>query len=129
MDQSRSTSRRPGKFAPVSGAPSTLINVASFYFMLSAVLVALVTVLTPVFAPETRVGVGPVRFAISVALNLAWAGAYFWTGLLLGRASRRGGYLALAFILLGLLAAPSGITLAFTVLSFIVLASIWRDLK
>lgn len=120
---------KTNRFAPVSGAPSTLINVASGYFMLSGVLVALVAVLLPIFAPEGRAGYTTTQLAIAVALSAGWAAAMFWTGILIGRGSRRGGYLALGFTLVSLLSDQSGKTLAFIVLSLVVLASIWRDLK
>lgn len=117
------------RFAPVSGSPSTLIDLASGYFMLGAVLIALWTLLPPLLWPEATAGLSGTQVMLSMALSLGWAGAMFWTGSLLGRGSRQGGYLALAFTLLSLLSLPTGTSLVFTVLSLVVLASIWRYLK
>jgi hypothetical protein len=121
--------RRLNRFAPVSGAPSSLIDLASGYFMLSAALVALLTLLRPLLWPTALAGLSGTQVMLGMAVSLGWAAAMFWTGMLLGRGSRRGGYLAFAFTLLSLISLPTGTSLVFTALSLIVLGSIWKDLK
>lgn len=120
---------RLNRFAPVSGAPSWRIGVAAWYFMFGGVVIALLTLLPPLFNRDVLDAYTPTRLAINLVLSLAWAAAMFWTGVLLGRGLRRGAYFALGFTMLSLISAPSVTSLAIAVLSLIVLAPIWRDLK
>jgi len=78
-------------------------------------------------------GLHPAMLVAAVGRRLAAAGGLFWTGLLLKRGERRGGWLALAFTLLPVLplvlGAPADwVTILLTVVSLLVLASIWNDL-
>lgn len=70
---------------------------------------------------------------LAVGIWLASAAGMLWTGRAVGRGERRGGQLALVFILLPLIpacfGAPlSGMSLVLGVLGCIALASIWREL-
>ena len=120
---------RLNRFAPVSGAPSSLVGVAAMYFMFGGVLIALFTLLPPIIFPEVRAGHTPFEFATSILLSLAVAAGMFWTGTLLAAHSRRGAWYALGFILLSLITSFDTFSLTFGALSLIVLATIWRDLK
>lgn len=119
------------RFAPLSTAPSLLIVVAAWNFMLSGVANGLLAIMLIGGAKGTTLNLGVL--AAAVGLRLAAAGGLFWTGLLLKRGERRGGWLALAFTLLPvlplLLGAPADwVTILWTVVSLLVLASIWNDL-
>lgn len=120
--------RKPN-FSPISGAPSSLIWVASGYLTFSGILVAALTVISIFLFPQENRHVGMPLLVVGVALNLVAAGGMFWAGKMIGRQSRRGGYLALAFVLLSLLSPLTGVSIAFGILSLIVLATIWKDLR
>jgi len=119
------------RFAPVSGAPSLLILVAAWNFILNGAANAFLAIL--MLASARRMPVGPAVLATAVALRLAAAGGLFWTGRLLQRRERRGGWFALGFTLLPLLPALFGarmdwVTIVWTLVSLLVLASVWDDL-
>lgn len=121
--------RHTFRFAPVSGAASWRIGIAAWYFMAGGVVIALLTLLPPVFNPDVLDAYTPTQVAINLILSLAWAGTMFWTGVLIGRGLRLGAYFALGFTMLSLTSAPSVMSLAIAVLSLVVLAPIWKDLR
>jgi len=119
------------RFAPLSTAPSLLIVVAAWNFMLNGVANTVFAIL--LITAAGRAGLNPVVLMAAAGLRLAAAGGLFWTGLLLKRGERRGGWLALGFTLLPVLPILFGapvdwVTVLLTVVSLLVLASIWNDL-
>jgi hypothetical protein len=123
-------------FAPVSSAQSGLLRFASAWFVFNGVVYALLVVAAVVrlvlgnhvAAPLTLVVLGLLIQAIA-------AGGIVWTGLLLARGSRLGGYLAIGFVLLPIAFAAftreplDMFQIAFAVLGVIVLVVIWHELK
>ena len=123
-------------FAPVSGAQSTLLLAASGWFLFNGIVygflvaVGLVGILLDKerFAP-TILSVFSILVAVTAAVGLVW------TGVLLGRGSRRGGILAFGFVLLPLAFAAithqpmPAMDIVFGVLGAIVLSLIWRELR
>ena len=123
-------------FAPVSSAQSSLLRFASAYFLLNGIVYGLllaVLLLNYVIRREPFV---PTVLSVSGILIAAMTAAgLVWTGSLLGRGSRLGGFLALGFLLLPVAFAVlttqpiGGIESVVAVLGVIVLSIVWRDLK
>ena len=122
-------------FAPVSSARSGLLRFASAWFVFNGVVYALLLVaagLRFVFSHEPAEQT--IQVLVRLLIQAVAAGGLIWTGLLLARAKRVGGYMALGFVLLPLLFAaitrqPFEIfQVAFAVLAVIVLVAVWHEL-
>lgn len=122
-------------FAPVSSAQSGLLRFASAWLIFNGAvygLLVVAAVVQIVFSHQLPALTTPVVF--SVLINAMAAAGIVWSGLLLARGRRLGGYLALGFVLLpvvfaALSRAPLGILeIAFAALGVIVLALSWHEL-
>ncbi|HWO87974.1 MAG TPA: hypothetical protein VNL98_02370 [Gemmatimonadales bacterium] len=105
---------------------------AAWSFILDGVT-NLALALVPLFAAQPMPVSGPV-LAIALGVRLIAGGGLLWTGILLERGERRGGWLALGFTVLPVLQLLVGapldwITILWTVLALLVLASIWDYLS
>jgi hypothetical protein len=123
-------------FAPVSSAESSLLRFASGYFLLNGIVYGLlVAVLILGYLFRQEVFAPTVLNVLRVLIPATTAVGLVWTGSLLGRGTRLGGFLALGFVLLPIaFAAVSrqrmGVTnIVFAVLGVIVLAIIWGELR
>jgi ABC-type transport system involved in cytochrome c biogenesis permease subunit len=122
-------------FAPVSDRESTLLRFAAGYFVFNGVVNGLVlTWLLVSFPLGLRESAATLADILSVIVLATLTVGLVWTGLLLGRRSRRGGLLALCFTLIPIVFAPTRFrpgttTLVFSVLGVIVLSIIWRELR
>jgi hypothetical protein len=123
-------------FAPVSSAPSTLLRIASGWFLFNGVFYGLLVAVAILGSLLGKEGFSPtILFVLSILVGVTTAVGLVWTGSLLGRGSRLGGILALVFVLLpGVFAAiarqPIRVTdIVFGVLGVIVLALIWGELR
>jgi hypothetical protein len=123
-------------FAPVSSAQSSLLRLASGYFLLNGIVYGLlvaIVVLGHLFGQE--VFAPTILSVLGILVPATTAVGLVWTGSLLGRGSRLGGLLALGFVLLptafGIVSrTPIGVTdLVFGVLGVTVLSLIWRELR
>lgn len=124
------------RFAPVSGESSLPASLAGGYFVVSGAVTILVIAITLLGVRFGWRAFDDVPIApLSVTLGALVAAGWLWTGRLLLRRERRGGALALAFLLLPPaldlaqrrpVGAPS---LVFTVVGVAVIALAWRDLK
>ncbi len=127
--RARRRARALRAFAPVSGAESALLRFVSGYFLLNGALALGLTVLGLGMAVASRRVPDP----LGVGIGLVSAAGLLWTGRAIGRGERRGGQLALVFLLLPLLpacfGAPlPGLSLTVAVLGCAALAGIWREL-
>jgi len=122
-------------FAPVSNRESTLLRFAAGYFVLVGILNGFILAWLLVSFPlGLRESAATSADILGVIILGTLTVGLIWTGLLLGRRSRRGGVLALCFTLLPIVVAPtpfrpSTATLVFSVLGVIVLAIVWRELR
>jgi hypothetical protein len=123
-------------FAPVSSAQSSLLRFASGYFLLNGLLYGLLVAVAALRVVLGWYGFAPtVLNIVGLFIGVITAVGLVWTGGLLGRGSRLGGFLALGFLLLpiafGLLSPlPSTTTdIVFGVLGLLVVAIVWRELK
>src|SRR5512140_2380767 len=88
-------------FAPVSNAESSLLRFASGYFLLNGVAYGLFLALLLLGVAMGRVAFAPTTIGVlGVVVQAATAVGLVWTGSLLGRGTRLGGFLALGFVLL-----------------------------
>lgn len=122
------------RFAPVSSAPSNFVNVAAGYFVLSGVLNVILMLVAPFLLAKDSAPASVRLVAAILLLRGGFAAAYFWTAQLLSRRSRKARYVVLALVLMPVIGVLLGAaldpgTLIWTVLSFVVLAVIWRDLN
>lgn len=121
-------------FAPVSGAPSTLLRVAAGWFILNGATYGVFILLGigAILRGNIEFVNSPVAF-IRITVNALSAIGLVWTGILLGRGRRLGAYLASFFLLLPVLFAAwqpmSATEIFFLVLGLLVLAVVWRELK
>jgi hypothetical protein len=128
---------KPGfNFAPVSSAKSGLLRFASAWFLFNGVVYALGVVAEVVgLAFGHHIAAPPALVALGLLIEVIAAGGIIWTGLLLARGSRLGGFLAMGFVLLPIVFAAfsraplDGFHIAFAVLGVIILVAIWRELK
>jgi hypothetical protein len=123
-------------FAPVSSAPSSLLRIASGWFLLNGSFYGLL-----VAGAILGLLLGKEGFALtilsvfSILVGATTAVGLVWTGSLLGRGSRLGGILAFGFVLLpvafaALARQPMRATnIVFGVLGLIVLSLIWGELR
>jgi hypothetical protein len=123
-------------FAPVSNVPSSLLRFAAAYFVFSGVVYGLLVAAALVAGLLGKIPFTPtVSHVFGVVIALVSAVGLVWTGSLLGRGSRPGGYLALGFSLMPIVVAAlmrepqSTINVVVAVIGVIVLAVVWRDLK
>ena len=123
-------------FAPVSNAQSSLLRFASAYFLLNGIVYGvLLAVLLMDHLIRREPFVPTVLNVSGIVIGAMTAVGLVWTGSLLGRGIRLGGFLALGFLLLpiafGVLSPEpiGGIEIVAAVLGVIVLSIIWRDLK
>jgi hypothetical protein len=123
-------------FAPVSSAQSSLLRFASAYFLLNGIVYGvLLAVLLVDYVIRREPFVPTVLNVSGILIGAMTAVGLVWTGSLLGRGIRLGGFLALGFLLLpiafGVLSPEpiGGIEIVAAVLGVIVLSIIWRDLK
>jgi hypothetical protein len=123
-------------FAPVSSGQSSLLRIASGYFLLNGVVYGLLVaalILAYLFGQE--VFTPTILSILGILVSATTAVGLVWTGTLLGRGSRLGGFLALGFVLLPIAFAAvarqpmATIELVFGVLGVIVLSLIWRELR
>ena len=90
-------------FAPVSSAQSSLLRFASGYFILNGVVYGLLVAVGLVGYVLGRVVFAPTFLnLLAILVNVIAAVGLVWTGSLLGRGRRIGGFLALGFVLLPL---------------------------
>jgi len=123
-------------FAPVSGSQSSLLRFASAYFLLNGIVYGLLLAVLLLGYVLRREPFAPTILNVSgILIGAMTAVGLVWTGLLLGRGSRLGAFLALGFLLLPVAFAVlsiqpiGGIEIVAAVLGVIVLSIIWRDLK
>jgi hypothetical protein len=123
-------------FAPVSSAQSGLLRSASAWLVFNGAVYGLLVVVAVVRIVFSHQLPAPTILVVfSLLINAMAAVGIVWSGLLLARGSRLGGYLALGFTLLPIVFAaftrkPLGIfEIAFAVLGVIVLVVIWHELK
>ena len=122
------------RFAPISGAPSPLIAVASVYFVVTGVIGATLMLISLVAWPKEYAELAPLQVGVGYALGFGYAAAMIGIGSMIGRRSRRGGVLAVAFVLATILSSlvEPGFewrSVIVEVLSLAVIAIIWRDLR
>ena len=90
-------------FAPVSSAQSGLLRFASAWFVFNGAVYGLLVVAAGLRFVFSHEATGPtIQVLVSLLVQAIAAGGLIWTGLLLARAKRLGGYLALGFVLLPL---------------------------
>ena len=123
-------------FAPVSNSQSSLLRFASAYFLLNGIVYGLLLAVLLLDYLIRRAPFVPTVLTVSGILIAAMtAVGLVWTGSLLGRGNRLGGFLALGFLLLPVAFAVlttqpiGGIESVVAVLGVIVLSIVWRDLK
>ena len=123
-------------FAPVSSAQSGLLRFASAWLVFNGVVYGLLVVAAVVrFVFSHQLPAPTILVVFSLLIQAMAAGGIVWSGSLLARGSRLGGYLALGFVLLPIVFAalsrePLDIfEIAFAVLGVLVLAVIWHELK
>jgi uncharacterized membrane protein len=123
-------------FAPVSSAESDLLRFASGYFLLNGLVYGLLAaVLLVGYILGQDVSAPPILVFFGVLIQAITAVGLVWTGSLLGRRARLGGFLALGFLLLpiaftAMSREPMDVTeIVFGVLGVIVLLIIWHELK
>ena len=123
-------------FAPVSSSQSSLLRFASAYFLLNGIVYGVLLAVLLLDYAIRREPVVPSGVSVSgILIGAMTAVGLVWTGSLLGRGIRLGGFLALGFLLLpiafgALSTQPIGrIEIAAAVLGVIVLSIVWRDLK
>ena len=126
-------------FAPVSGANSTRLRIASGWFIVSGILMLVLVgvaivglIVQPAAADEFRSHPWalPIGLSIQIVSGLAW----LWTGILLNRRSRRGGILALVFLVLPLIAAAFSpridvLSLVISAIGLLIIATVWNELS
>jgi hypothetical protein len=121
-------------FAPVSSAQSGLLRFASAYFVLNGILYAVLigVVLLGIWGPAP---IAPtVTNALSIGVGAVTATGLIWTGALLNRGRRIGGFMALGFVILPVAFAAAtsqrvdGIDIVSAVLGVIVSTLIWNEL-
>jgi len=123
-------------FAPVSSAPSALLRFASAYLILNGILNGLSVAVAVVALLLGHKPPAPTMLVVlGIFLWTATAVGLVWTGLLVGRGTRLGGFLALGFVLISFVfAALRGEAMDFAVIIFsalglLVLLIIWHELK
>jgi hypothetical protein len=123
-------------FAPVSSAQSGLLRFASAWLIFNGAVYGLLVVAAVVRIVFSHQLPAPtILVFFSLLINAMAAGGIVWSGLLLARGRRLGGYLALGFVLLPVVFAALSrepldvFEITFAVLGVIVLALSWHELK
>jgi hypothetical protein len=123
-------------FAPVSSAQSGLLRFASAWLVFNGVVYALLVVAAVVRLIFSHQLPAPTILVVFPLLTNAIAAAgIVWSGLLLARGRRLGGYVALGFVLLPVVFAALTrealdiFQIAFAVLGVLVLALCWQELN
>jgi hypothetical protein len=123
-------------FAPVSSAQSGLLRFASAWLVFNGIVYGLLVVAAVVRFVFSHQLPAPTSLVVfSLLVNALAAAGIVWSGLLLARGRRLGGYLALGFVLLPIVFAAFSRTpldifeVAFAVLGVLVLALCWQELK
>ena len=123
-------------FAPVSSAQSGPLRFASGWLVFNGVVYGLLVVAAVVRFVFGHQPPAPTFLVVfSLLINAMPAAGIVWSGLLLARGRRLGGYLALGFVLLPIVFAALSRTpldlfeVAFAVLGVLVLALCWQELK
>src|SRR6266576_7015738 len=121
-------------FSPVSSAESGTLRLASGWFIINGVVYGLLVGAAVVAVIFGKISVPTNWVFVSVLVKALAAAGLVWTGILLGRRARLGGFLALGFILLPIVIGvigrqPIDVTeIVFGVLGVIVLMLIWHEL-
>lgn len=120
------------RLAPISSAPPILLMVAAWNFMLNGAANIVLAILT--LAGARRLPLSAGLIALVVGLGFVSGAGLFWTGRLLQRGVRLGGWIALGFTLLPVVPWLFGVTLDWvtvfwTVLTLLVLVSFWDHLS
>jgi len=123
-------------FAPVSSAQSGLLRFASAYLILNGVVYGLLVAVAFVgFLLGHKPPAPTMLVALGIVIQATTAVGLVWTGSLLGRGTRFGGFLALGFVLIPFAFAAlrreamDGTVFVFSVLGLLVLLIIWHELK
>jgi hypothetical protein len=123
-------------FAPVSSAQSGLLRFASGWLVFNGVVYGLLVVAAVArFVFSHQLPAPTILVVFSLLINAMAAAGIVWSGLLLARGRRLGGYVALGFVLLPVVFAalarePLDIfEIVFAVLGVLVLALCWQELK
>jgi hypothetical protein len=123
-------------FAPVSSAPSTLLRIASGWFLFNGTIYGLLVAGAILGFLLGKEGFSPTILSVlAILVGVTTAVGLVWTGSLLGRGSRLGGILAFGFVLLPVAFAaiarqPMRATdIVFGVIGVIVLSLIWSELQ
>lgn len=123
-------------FAPVSGAQSGLLRFASAWLVFNGVVYGLLVVaFVARFVFSHQLPAPTILVVVSILIQAMAAGGIVWSGSLLARGRRLGGYVALGFVVLPIVFAALSrepldmFEIAFAVLGVIVLVVIWHELK
>ena len=128
------------KSVPPSGTNSIRLRLASIYFVVTGVWTILVICWALVARASVKPGLmaawkeDPLGYFLGPGLRILFAVVSIWTGSLLDRRSRRGGVLAVVFVVLPLVAVAASVRPASTlffvlsVLELLVVASVWKEL-
>jgi hypothetical protein len=123
-------------FAPFSSGQSGLLQGASGYFILNGVVYGVLVAARLIGYVLGREQFAPAILSVlGILIGVIAAVGLVWTGLLLGRGTRRGGLLALGFVLLPMvfgalsLQPIEAFDIVFAILGVIVLSAIWRELN
>src|SRR5678816_1998376 len=88
-------------FAPVSKTESSLLRFGAGYFMLNGVIYGVIVATVLVAYALGSLPFAPtLSTVVNILVPIAMAVGLFWTGMLLSRRSRLGGWLALAFTIM-----------------------------
>jgi hypothetical protein len=126
-------------FAPVSGAQSSLLRIAYGYFLFNGIVYGLLVAAAVLGYLFGQGGFDPtiptILIVLAILVQATAAVGLVWTGALLSRGSRLGGFLALGFLLLPIAFATvsrqpmNAADIVFGTLGVIVLLLIWHELR
>jgi hypothetical protein len=109
-------------FAPVSKTESSLLRFGAGYFMLNGVIYGVIVATVLVAYALGSLPFAPtLSTVVNILVPIAMAVGLFWTGMLLSRRSRLGGWFTPY--------RPDTFTVVLAVLGVIALALVWRDLN
>lgn len=123
-------------FAPVSSAQSGLLRFASAWLVFNGVVYGLLVVAAFVrFSFSHQLSAPTILVGFVLFIQAMSAAGIVWSGSLLARGRRLGGYLALGFVVLPIVFAALSrapldmVEVAFAVLGVLVLVLCWHELK